>query len=158
MFSNKITPAFFAFAIASSLILASGFVGSAIAAKKGVDGQTNTPTDPNGTTMASTPKVPIMKDDPSSGTTGDTGSTSNKDLKSLFKCESGAAKDGDLTLGEVDDCYNQVFDQGQGQGKGDQSSSAQGNGQSQDGQAEPQIRSSILGGQNSGLMRAGIPS
>ena len=67
-------------------------------------------------------------------------------------------KDGDLTLGEVDGCYNQVFDQGQGQGKGDQSSSAQGNGQSQDGQAEPQIRSSILGGQNSGLIRAGIPS
>ena len=91
VFSNRITSAFFAFAIASSLILASGFVGSAIAAKKGVDGQTNTPTDPNGTTMASTQKAPIMKGDPSSGTTGDTSSISSKDLKSLFKCQSGAA-------------------------------------------------------------------
>jgi hypothetical protein len=55
--------------------------------------------------------------------TGDTNGLSQKELKKLSKCESGSAADDDLTLGEVKDCYRQVFDQGQGQDKEDQSSS-----------------------------------
>jgi hypothetical protein len=56
----------------------------------------------------------------------------------LSKCQSDAAADGDLTLGEVKDCYGQVSDRGQGQeqGKEDQSSSARGNDQSEDGQGQ----------------------
>jgi hypothetical protein len=45
----------------------------------------------------------------SSDTTGHTSGISAKDLKSLSKCESGAAADGDLTQAEVTDCYSKVF-------------------------------------------------
>jgi hypothetical protein len=158
MFTRRITSALFAIAIASSLITASSLVGSALA-KKERDGQTNTITDPNGTDVSSTPKSLSANAGGSSGTTDDTGGVSAKDLKSLSKCQSGAAKDGDLTLADVDDCYGQVFDQGaQGQGTG-QSSSAGGNDQSQggQGQGENQITSSFLHGQKSTLL-GGLPS
>jgi ABC-type antimicrobial peptide transport system permease subunit len=108
MFTRRITSALFAIAIASSLITASSLVGSALA-KKEKDGQTNTITDPNGTDVSSTPKSQSANVGGSSGTTDDTGGVSAKDLKSLSKCQSGAAKDGDLTLAEVKDCYSQVF-------------------------------------------------
>jgi hypothetical protein len=67
-----------------------------------------------------------------SGDVGNTNNLSTKELKKLSKCQSGAASDGDLSLGEVKDCYSQLSDQGQGQeqqvqkqGKEGQSSSAQ---------------------------------
>jgi hypothetical protein len=41
-------------------------------------------------------------------------SVSNNDLKSLFACQSKAAKNGPVTQAEVDNCYNQIFPQGQG--------------------------------------------
>ncbi|MFL6506566.1 MAG: hypothetical protein ACJ704_01315 [Nitrososphaeraceae archaeon] len=118
MFTNRTTAALLAIAIASSLIVASGFVGSAFAAKKGQK--------PNDDTYNS------------SGSIGDTSGLSAKELKKLSKCQSDAAADGDLTLGEVKDCYGQVSDRGQGQeqGKEDQSSSALGNDQSEDGQGQ----------------------
>jgi hypothetical protein len=47
--------------------------------------------------------------DDSSGSTGDTSGISAKDLKSLSKCQSDSAADGDLTQAEVTDCYRQVF-------------------------------------------------
>jgi hypothetical protein len=47
--------------------------------------------------------------DDSEWTTADTNAIPAKDLKSLSKCESSAAADGDLILAEVIDCYRQVF-------------------------------------------------
>ena len=43
------------------------------------------------------------------GSIGDTSGVSAKDLKSLSRCESGAAVDGELSSAEVVDCYHQVF-------------------------------------------------
>jgi hypothetical protein len=131
MFTRRITSALFAIAIASSLILVSGgLVGSAFAAKKERDGQTNTITDPNGIDISSTPKSHSENTGDSNGITGDSNGFSSKELKKLSKCQSDAAADGDLTLADVKDCYRQMRDQGQGQeqeqGKEDQSSSAQG--------------------------------
>ncbi|MBV9175668.1 MAG: hypothetical protein JO297_01370 [Nitrososphaeraceae archaeon] len=40
---------------------------------------------------------------------------SNNDLKSLFACQSKAAKIGPVNQAEVDNCYNQIFPQGQGE-------------------------------------------
>ena len=133
MFTNRtIMVALFTIAIASSLIAVSGFVGSAYAAKNGKI----TKNDAN--QYGTVPTVATGKDnkgdnnsdklpavlrsggsgdqkskstnaDGPSAATGDTSSISAKDLKSLSKCQSGAAADGDLTLGEVKDCYSQVF-------------------------------------------------
>ena len=125
--------ALFTIAIASSLIAVSGFVGSAYAAKKkdnAMKSESNdneygtVPTvslnkDKKGSdkTADSLPAV-LRSDDPKSkstkadgpsAATGDTTGISAKDLKSLSKCQSGAAADGDLTLAEVKDCYSQVF-------------------------------------------------
>src|SRR5919197_4950366 len=127
MFTNRTTAALFAIAIASSLIVASGFVGSAFAAKKARDGQGNTIIGPNVTDKSSSPKSQSANAGDSSGAIGDTNGLSAKELKKLSKCQSGAAADGDLTLADVKDCYRQVFDQGQvqkqEQGKEDQSRS-----------------------------------
>jgi cytoskeletal protein RodZ len=138
MFTNRtIMVALFTIAIASSLIAVSGFVGSAYAATKkekvkenneneygtvptvslGKDNKDNKGND-------NTDKLPaVLRSEDSSddqkskstnadgpsAVTGDTTSISAKDLKSLSKCQSGAAADGDLTLAEVKDCYSQVF-------------------------------------------------
>jgi hypothetical protein len=48
-------------------------------------------------------------DSDSDWTTADTNAVPAKYLKSLSKCQSGAAADGDLTAAEVMDCYHQVF-------------------------------------------------
>jgi hypothetical protein len=158
MFTNRTTAALFAIAIASSLIVASGFVGSAFAAKK--EGSSiypkNTITNSHGEDKSSSRKSPAASAGDSSGATGDTSGLSARELKKLSKCQSGSAADGDLTLAEVKDCYGQVFDQGQGQGK-DQSSSARGNDQSENGQGEQQIKPTSLHGEKSGLMREGFP-
>lgn len=132
MFTNRtIMVALFTIAIASSLIAVSGFVGSAYAAKNGkitkndANQYGTVPTvatgkDNKGDNSDKLPAVlrsggsddqkskSTSADGPSAAT-GDTSSISAKDLKSLSKCQSGAAADGDLTLGEVKDCYSQVF-------------------------------------------------
>ena len=150
MFTKRITAALLAIALASSLIVASGLVGSAFA-KKQKEGQTNTIVDPNGTDVSSTPKSKSTDTGGSSGTTGNTGGISAKDLKSLSKCQSSAAKNGDLTLADVDNCYSQVFNQGESSaGSNDQSQGGQG-------QGENQITSSFLHGQKSTLL-GGLPS
>jgi hypothetical protein len=73
----------------------------------------------------------------SSGSIGDTSGLSAKELK---KCQSGAAADGDLTVGKLKDCYSQLSDQGDAQeqkeGKEDQSSSARDNDHSGDQQGQ----------------------
>ena len=163
MYSKRTKAALFAIAIASSLIfVGGGFVGAAFAAKKGRDNAvTNTITDPNGTDNSS-PKSQSTNAGDSSPSTGDASSSSNsnsaKDLKSLSKCQSDAAKDGDLTLSEVHDCYGQVFGQG-GQEQGtDQSSSGPANDQSQGGQGQQQQQQlSSLNGKDIGKMREGFP-
>ena len=120
MFTNRTTAALFAIAIASSLIVVSGFVGSAFAAKKVKQDEYGTVpavASDKGKDKSSLPAV-LRDDSPKSqsanagdsgGATGDTSGISAKDLKSLSKCQSGAAADGDLTLSEVTDCYSQVF-------------------------------------------------
>jgi hypothetical protein len=147
MFTKRTTTALFTIAIASSLIVASGFVGFAFAAKK----ISRIPDDYAYRTLSDSQdksSLPaVLRDDSpksqsanaggSSGATGDGIGVSAKDLQKLFKCQSGAAEDGDLTLAEVNDCYTQVFDQGQRQGE-EQLSSARGNHQSQEDQGEEQ--------------------
>jgi hypothetical protein len=125
MHTKKITMALFAIVIASSLIVVSGgLVGSAFAAKKKVkqdDAYGTVPTISTDKDKSSLPAV-LREDNKSnspksqsanagdsSGASGDTNSVSAKDLKSLSKCQSGAAADGDLTLAEVKGCYSQVF-------------------------------------------------
>jgi hypothetical protein len=166
MFSKRITAALFAMAIASSLIVVSGgLVGFAFAAKKDsssttTDPTTNTIINSDGTDKSSSPKSRSANAGDSIGATGNTNDLSAKELKKLSKCQSGAAADGDLTLGEVKDCYRQVYDQGgqqQGQGKEDQSSSPSSYNQSEEGQGEQQQKSSSLNGQKIGTMREGFP-
>jgi hypothetical protein len=118
MFIKRTTAALFSIAIASSLIVASGFVDSAFAAKK------SQKTDDTYTTL-SDGKDNVSGPRPQVDDLGDSGSTpqhnagsspqdsigiSSSDLKKLSKCQSGAAEDGDLTLADVNDCYSQVFD------------------------------------------------
>ena len=112
MFTNRTTAALFVIAIASSLIVVSGggFVGSALAKKaKQADESGTAPMVALGEEKSSSPKSQSADTGGSSGTTGDTGGVSAKDLKSLSKCQSSAAADGDLTQAEVADCYSQVF-------------------------------------------------
>jgi hypothetical protein len=128
MFTNRtIMVALFTIAIASSLIAVSGFVGSAYAAKKIAKEDVKNsnkkeygtvPTVSLGTDKRDSLPAVLRHDDqkskstnadgPSAATGGSTG-VSAKVLKSLSKCQSGAAADGDLTLAEVKDCYSQVF-------------------------------------------------
>jgi hypothetical protein len=135
MFTNRtIMVALFTIAIATSLIAVSGFAGSAYAAPKkkivkenseneygtvptvslGKDNQGNDNSDKLPAVLRSDDKPDDQKSkstnaDGPSAAAGDTTSISAKDLKSLSKCQSGAAADGDLTLAEVKDCYSQVF-------------------------------------------------
>jgi hypothetical protein len=126
--------ALFTIAIASSLIAVSGFVGSAYAATKEkkvkADNENEYGTVPTvsldkgnkGNNNSDNQLPAVLRSDNSgkekskatnangpNAATGDTSSISSKDLKSLSKCQSGAAADGDLTLAEVKDCYSQVF-------------------------------------------------
>jgi hypothetical protein len=110
MFTKRTTAALFTIAIASSLLVVNGgFVGSTIAAAKKV---TNENKDDAFKTLAndrSNSQFQTTDAGDSNGSTGDTSSVSAKDLKSLSKCESDAAADGDLTSAEAADCYRQVF-------------------------------------------------
>jgi hypothetical protein len=80
-------------------------------------------------------------------------SVSNNDLKSLFACQSKAAKNGPVTQAEVDNCYNQIFPQGQGEQI--QPSSVQQPSSMQGGQTPPQQTASVQ--QLVQLMREGFP-
>jgi hypothetical protein len=104
--TKKITMALFAIVIASSLLVVTSFVGSAFAAKKKVNKEEEDDT------YSTFPTISLGKDSlrassagDSSGDTGDTSGISAKDLKSLSKCQSSAAADGDLTLAEERECY-----------------------------------------------------
>jgi hypothetical protein len=121
MFTNRTMAALFTIAIASSLIVVSGgFVGSVFAAKKVKQDEYGTvPTVALGKSKDKSSLPAVLRDDSpksqstnagdSGGTKGDSNDISAKELKSLSKCQSGAAADGDLTQAEVTDCYSQVF-------------------------------------------------
>lgn len=124
MFATKTSAALIAIVIASSLIVVSGsgIASSAFAAKK-----------ENQKSDDSMYKILSGQDKSDRGKSQSTSSAdlsvagentnylSTKELKKLSKCQSDAAADSDLTLGEVKDCYSQLSDQGQKQGKEDQS-------------------------------------
>jgi hypothetical protein len=126
MLSNRMTAALFAIAIASSLvILSSGsLTGPAFAAKKTKQASEygTAPAVASDNRKDNSPLPAVLRKDSGkshdsnagntdSGTAGSSTSTSisAKDLKSLSKCQSSAASDGDLTQAEVIDCYHKVF-------------------------------------------------
>ena len=120
MISDRTMAALFTIAIATSLILVSdGLVWSALAKKEKQNGTDMAPTVSSSSKDSSSPLAVLGDDstksgsvnaDDSSGSIGDTsGNISGKDLRTLSKCQSGAAEDGDLTQDEVTDCYHQVF-------------------------------------------------
>ena len=129
MFTKRTTVALVAIALASSLIVASGFVGFAFAAKKGIDKTTDTATksddsgDSNNPTSSNsqTPSTnnPVTPNDNSNT------SPSETQLKSFFSCISGDAIDRNLKLGKIKNCYGQAFESGQGQSTDEQPSSTQ---------------------------------
>jgi hypothetical protein len=108
---RTIMAALFTAAIASSLIALSGLISfaHAIAAKKQTE-------------YGTAPQVSLAKDKPSSTkpqntnahrtqslALGNPDAVSEKQIKSLSKCENTAAVDGDLTPADVKACYNRVF-------------------------------------------------
>jgi hypothetical protein len=111
MIANRtILAAVFTIAIASSLIAVSSLVGSAhaLAAKKSEYG--------TAPTVALTRDKPYLAksqkahaNQPPSLALGSPDAVSVKELKSLSKCQSGAAADGGLTLAEIKSCYHKVF-------------------------------------------------
>ena len=113
MFTNRTKVALFAIVIASSVIVVSGgLVGSAFAVTEKVTNQnaySMVPIISLGQDKSSFPMSQSANPDDSEWTTADTNAIPAKDLKSLSKCESSAAADGDLILAEVIDCYHQVF-------------------------------------------------
>ena len=110
MFIKRTTAALFSIAIASSLIVASGFVDSAFAAKKSQKTDYTYTTLSDGKDNVSGPRPQVDDLGDSGSTPQDSSGISSSDLKKLSKCQSGAAEDGDLTLADVNDCYSQVFD------------------------------------------------
>jgi len=113
MFTKTTTAASFTIAIASSLLVVSGgfvgSVGSTIAAAKKVTNENKDNAFKTLSNDKTNSQFQTADAGDSNGSTGDTSSVSAKDLKSLSKCESNAAADGDLTSAEVADCYRQVF-------------------------------------------------
>jgi hypothetical protein len=110
MFTKRTTAALFTIAIASSLLVVSGgFVGSTIAAAKKVTNENKDNAFKTLSNDKTNSQFQTADAGDSNESTGDTSSVSAKDLKSLSKCESNAAADGDLTSAEVADCYRQVF-------------------------------------------------
>jgi hypothetical protein len=109
MFINRTIAALIFVAMASSLIIANGLVGSASAANN----------------------------------------NSKKGLKTLSKCQLASATDGDLTLAETKDCYNQAFSQGQDNPKHPNISP-------ENSHEDQQTRSSSLGYPKIGSMREGF--
>ena len=110
MFTKRTTAALFTIAIASSLLVVSGgFVGSTFAAAKKVTNENDDNTFKTFPNDKSASQLQNAGAGDSNGSTGDTSGVSAKDLKSLSKCESDAAADGDLSSADAADCYRQVF-------------------------------------------------
>ncbi len=111
MFSSRtIMAALLTIAIATSLVIVSGdLVGSTLAGAKKVTNENKDNAFKTLSNDKTNSQFQTTDAGDSSGSTGDTSGVSAKDLKSLSKCESDAAADGDLTSAEAADCYRQVF-------------------------------------------------
>jgi cytoskeletal protein RodZ len=136
--TKRTTAALFVIAIASSLIVASGFVGFAFAAKKGHDSATNTSANSdeesrdnsnennnnsNPTSSNSSPNP----DDSGTSSNDNTNSDPTQKALNLWKCMSGRTTDDNPRLATVRDCYRQAFGNDVlGQGTPDQSASKEG--------------------------------
>jgi hypothetical protein len=108
--TTTIAAALLTIAIASVLLGTSSHMGLAFAAKKIVGNEvTNTMVQSSDTGNTNSPNTQSDNTGDSSSNTGGTDLTFSKDLKKFSKCLTGVAADGDLTLGEVTDCYHQVF-------------------------------------------------
>ena len=159
--NRKIMVAIFTIAIASSLVAVSGLISSAhaFAAKKQIEYGTAPPVGlaKEDTPVSSTKSQNVNAQKILSLILGSPHTVSEKQVKSLSKCEKAAAADGDLTVTEAKDCYGQVFKHRvHGQGIHQPSSSISSD-QSQGEQGEEQQKSSSTNGQNVGIMREGFP-
>jgi len=153
------TTSLFLIALASMLVLATGVNGSALAADKDKSTKlmdpTNTRTD-DSTGPKSSSQEPHQDNSgsPSAGSEK-TDMITQKSLKNLSKCQSGAAEDGDLTLPEVKGCYSQVFDQPQE--KHDNTGATPNSDQSANGQEEQLLRTNPINEPKVTAMREGFP-
>ncbi|HJT49019.1 MAG TPA: hypothetical protein VJ729_12625 [Nitrososphaeraceae archaeon] len=132
MFTKRNTVALFAIALAASLIVASGFVGFAFAAKKSIGKTTDATTNSddsgdsnnNDNPTSSNSQTPSANNPISPNDNSNT-SPSEKQLKNFFSCISGDAIDRNLKLDKIKSCYGQAFDSGLGQSTEDQPGSTQ---------------------------------
>ena len=152
MFSKRINAALFAIAVVSSLVTIS-LVGSAFATNKKSVKFSDT-----ADTMLNVNAVQKIASQKSHGEKAndpdDTGGVSKKALKTLSKCQSASATDGDVTLADVNDCYSQAFKQEHDKPKG--SNTAQGKDQPENAHEQQQLRSSPLNEPKSVSMREGF--
>ena len=137
MFTKRTTAALFAIALASSLIIASGFAGFAFAAKKGkgnsvTDTMTNSDdsggdsnnnnnnnNNPSASSDSQTPNDPT-------GSIDKTNNPLTEMQSSLLKCLNGNGSGASLNLAKIKSCVGQLTSGGVGQDTEDQSSPAQG--------------------------------
>lgn len=134
MFTKRTTGALFAIALASSLIIASGFAGFAFAAKKGkgnsvTDTMTNSD-DSGGDSNNNDNNPPASSDsqtpnDPT-GSIDKTNNPLSEMQSSLLKCLNGNGSGASLNLAKIKSCVGQLTSGGVGQDTEDQSSPAQG--------------------------------
>ena len=137
MFTKRTTAALFAIALASSLIIASGFAGLAFAAKKGkgnsvTDTMTNSDdsggdsnnnnnnnNNPSASSDSQTPNDPT-------GSIDKTNNPLSEMQSSLLKCLNGNGSGASLNLAKIKSCVGQLTSGGVGQDTEDQSNPAQG--------------------------------
>ena len=134
MFTKRTTAALFAIALASSLIIASGFAGFAFAAKKGkgnsvTDIMTNSD-DSGGDSNNNNNNPPASSDsqtpnDPT-GSIDKTNNPLSEMQSSLLKCLNGNGSGASLNLAKIKRCVGQLTSGGVGEDTEDQSSPAQG--------------------------------
>jgi hypothetical protein len=134
MFTKGTTAALFVIALASSLIIASGFAGFAFAAKKGKGNSvtdTMTNSDDSGGDSNNNNNNPASSSDSQTPNdlTGSIDKTNNplsEMQSSLLKCLNGNGSGASLNLAKIKSCVGQLTSGGVGQDTEDQSSPAQG--------------------------------
>ncbi len=134
MFIKGTTAALFAIALASSLIIASGFAGFVFAAKKGKGNSvtdTMTNSDDSGGDSNNNNNNPAASSDSQTpndptGSIDKTNNVLSEMQSSLHKCLNGDGSGGSLNLAKIKSCVSQLTNGGVGQGTEDQSSPAQG--------------------------------
>ena len=134
MFTKRTTAALFAIALASSLIIASGFAGFAFAAKKGkgnsvTDTMTNSD-DSGGDSNNNNNNPPASSDsqtpnDPT-GSIDKTNNPLSEKQSSILKSFNGNGSGASLNLAKIKSCVGQLTSGGVGEDTEDQSSPAQG--------------------------------